>query len=316
MDPKIVFIGGTPRGLALIKALLKEKAQVVYSFITQEDDHEPFKVSGEIVDICKANKIPYQLTKRIIKDDLSRLQNFEPDVGFVCGWRTMISKEFYNSIPLGCFACHDSILPQYRGFAPTAWAIINGEKQTGVTLFKIDDGEADSGDIFRQKIIPIDDRQTASDIYPQIVEQSVQLYIEYLQELKKRDVTLMKQDHSQATYGARRTPDDGKIDWSKNTVDVFNFIRALTPPYPYAWTDYHGEKIFIKKASLPKADFDYPKIHETGKILSVSGHGAAMTCGDGVILIQEIIKGSGETYPANKFFYLDSGHPVNKGKAL
>lgn len=303
MKTRILFIGGTPRGLELIKFLVQKPEVVVSAFIMREDEHETVKVSGLIEKICQDNRIPAEICRRIEKDRIPELLRLKPDVAFVCGWRTLIPAALYKEIPLGCLAAHDSLLPKYRGFAPTAWAIINGEKETGVTLFKIDDRGVDAGDIFGQKRIAIAENETASDVYPRIVKASVGLYKEFLDAYQHGEEKFFPQDESKATYTKKRTPEDGEICWSKPAREIFNFIRALTPPYPYAWMRHKGEKVYIKKAALTQYEKGANiRNHQEGTVISVSDDGVLVSCQEGAILLQEVMNESNKAFKAQEYF--------------
>lgn len=217
MKRQILFIGGTPRGLELIKLLITCNVRVVYAFILEEDDHEPFKVSDKIAGICKDNGILALQTKRITEDQCEQILAFHPDVAFVCGWRSLIPGPLVEGIPRGCLTAHDSLLPKYRGCAPTACAIRNGEKETGVTLFKIDDRGVDTGDIFAQEAIKIGEKETASDIYPRVVEVTINLYRDFLNAWEDNRIRYQRQDDDKATIAPRRTPKDGEICWEKTS---------------------------------------------------------------------------------------------------
>jgi methionyl-tRNA formyltransferase len=303
---KILFIGGTPRGLKLLTRLVQRKEDVVFAFIMPEDEHEPLQVSREIKQLCAQAGIPFSLSRKVEAADIPRVLKLNPDVAFVCGWRTLIPAEFYRAIPLGCWAAHDSLLPKYRGFAPTAWAIINGEKKTGVTLFKIDEGEADSGDIFKQAPIAIAAQATSSDIYPKIIKASVRLYEELLDSLKRGTLKVKKQNHKKATYAKRRRPDDGRVDWNKSSQEVFNFIRALQPPYPYSWAMLGNEKLFIKRAKV-LGKIRYEPAVSAGTIGAVGKNAFSVKCAVGTIQLLEVVDSSGRAYTFNKF---------NKGQTL
>lgn len=300
MKPAIIFFGGTPRGLNLLKNIIKKKENIVYAFITKEAEHEPIKVSKDILRLCRSHRIKARITNKIELKDVPALLKLKADVGFVCGWRTIIPADLYKAIPYGCLAAHDSLLPKYRGFAPTAWAIINGENKTGVTLFKIDDQGVDAGDIFKQKIINIGRKDTAEKIYPRIVRASVQLYLEFLKAFRQGKVKWIKQNHALATFAKRRTPDDGRINWNQPARKVFDFIRALTPPYPYSWIEFQGKRIFIKKAVLPEKGLKC--FGKPGTAISISKKGALIACQDRCLLIKEIADGLGEKIPLAAIF--------------
>ncbi len=299
--PKILFIGGTIRGLKLIEFLVKRKYRIVFAVIMPQEEHEPINVSTAIIDLCQRHKISFKIARRIKKEEVSELLEFMPDVAFVCGWRTLIPSELYGSLRWGCLAAHDSLLPKYRGFAPTAWAIINGEKKLGVTLFKIADGDVDSGLILARQTVLISRRQTATQIYPQIIKATVDLYAKFLKAALKGQVKWQKQNEAQATYGCRRRPEDGQIPWNQSAQQIFNLYRALTPPNPWSWTTYKNKKIYILKATLPKKHFKYDGAIP-GQIVRKDKQGVWALCGQGQIILEEIMEDNKKTQLAKDYF--------------
>jgi len=287
-SPNILFIGGTPRGFKLLKMLLEKGASIVYACILKEDEHEITKVHAEMEHTCEHHGINYRTCKKIDPPLLEKLLSLRPDVAFVCGWRTLLPNSLTESIPQGCLAAHDSLLPKYRGFAPLNWTIINGETETGVTLFRIGEGGVDSGDIFGQKEVKIGISDTATDVYPGIVSATLSLYEAYLDALKHPNaIHFIKQDEGAATYTCKRTPLDGKIDWRRSATEVYNLIRALSPPYPSAWTLCRGQKIYVPYATLPHRQLDYVG-NIPGRIASILPEGVLVLCGQGQILLQKI----------------------------
>ena len=276
--------------------LTDKQYQIVYAYILKEDDHEPIKVSDAIAKICRTHRIPGKITKKIEVQDIPDILSYTPDIAFVCGWRSIISGHLYNHIPLGCFAAHDSLLPQYRGCAPTVWSIINGEDKTGVSLFKIDDGEVDSGDITGQIEIPISPDDTMIQVYPKVIEATVRLYEELLVNCEKGSIPFQEQDHSQATYASRRTPEDGRIDWSQSDRQIYNLIRALQSPYPYAWTTCRGQKIFVKKISLYEDILPFNSGYP-GRIVSFHDNGVVVSCGEGQVILEQLVDEKGKLCP-------------------
>lgn len=294
--PKILFIGGTPRGEELLKRLIARNVEIVKAFITPEDPHEPYQVSRDIQKLCDKHKIPAVISKRIEQEQVEEILKLKPDVGFVCGWRTIIPKGLYQEIPYGCLAVHDSLLPKYRGFAPTAWAIINGEQQGGVTLFQIDERGVDAGDIAGQQAVPIGEHDTSTEVYPKIVEACVKLFEDFLDNLASGQVKFTAQDDSQATTAKRRTPADGQIQWDQPAKDVYNFLRALMPPYPYPWMMQGREKIFITKFAWPGNLSEPDKA--PGTVMQAAPEGVSIACQDGQVIIQEVMDESGKKFPA------------------
>jgi len=297
-NPRVVLIGGTPLGFSLLKYLLQTNVQVVGVYALEEDPHEKLKVSGGMENLCREYHIPVKVCKKISAEEKAALLSLGPDVVFVCGWRTILSSDIYTNIPYGCFAAHDSLLPRYRGCAPLNWAIINGEKETGVTLFRIEDGPVDSGKVFAQRAVCIGDRETASDVYPRITEVTLELYRELLGALKEKTLSLYFQDESAAFYKGKRRPEDGEIDWGRPAGEVYNLIRALAPPYPCARTRFNDKEIYIGKASLSAEKLqndDAPP----GRVVLIGKNGVVVACGQGQVVIHEVLMpGENELLPA------------------
>jgi methionyl-tRNA formyltransferase len=299
--PRILFIGGTARGFALLRMLQELKEDIVYAYIMPEDAHENARSSGEMLEFCHKHKIPAEISKKINCIESDKILRLSADVAFVCGWRTIIPQAVYKQIPLGCLTAHDSLLPKYRGFAPLNWAIINGEKQSGVTLFKIQDGPVDSGDICGQKKVAIGPAQTAAEVYPHIIEATLDLYRDFLKDLRAGKIMWRRQNEKLATYACKRTPKDGQIDWNKSAGEIFNLIRALSPPYPCAWTYYQGKKVCIGKATLPLRQLMYAG-NIAGRVAAVLLEGVLVLCGRGQIIINTVLTEEAQCIEANKLF--------------
>ncbi|MBI2599915.1 methionyl-tRNA formyltransferase [Candidatus Daviesbacteria bacterium] len=282
---KVLFIGGRDKGFNCLKQLVNLKAKILASYILQEDDHELEKISLEMEEFCKRFKIPYKLSKTV-KGQKERILQLEPDLVIVSGWRTIIPADIISLPKYGCIAFHESLLPKYRGFAPINWAVINGEKYSGVTLFYLDSG-IDSGDIIDQIKIPIGTEETAYDIYNKTIEASMLLLRKCYLPIIQGKAPRRKQDHSKATYLCARTPENGKIDWSLSTANIHNLIRGLSHPFPGAYCFLKEKKILIQRSEIPKQvkwDGSIP-----GRIASiVQGKGVEVLTGDGSILITSI----------------------------
>ncbi len=297
---KIVFIGGRDRGFECLQALISLKENVVHIFCMKEDEHEREKFYKNIQLLAKKEKIPFTLTNSIKKDSVDILKKIEPDLLIVMGWRTIIPMEVINLPKLGAIAVHESLLPKYRGFAPINWVVINGEKQTGVTIFFLKDG-IDTGDIIDQKVIPISKDNTAYEIYKKTKKSSIDLLLKNLGKLKSGKVIRKKQNQRKATYTCARTPEDGKIDWNKSPQVIHNLIRGLSDPYPGAFTFFKGEKIIIQKSSLPKKSFKYIG-RIPGRIIELGKESVKVLTGDGILEIWEIERSNGKKMKAREFF--------------
>ncbi len=279
-----IFIGGREKGLLSLQALVSMKANVVQAYVLKEDDHEYEKFYPIIEEFCKNNNIPYILTKSV-KERIGEVILLKPDLIIVSGWRTIIPKEIVEYPKYGCVTFHESLLPKYRGFAPINWAVINGEKKTGVTMFYLDKG-VDTGDIIAQKEILIGENDTAYAIYKNSIKISTDLLIKYHSLLLSGKVSRKKQNEKRATYACSRTPDDGRIDFTMTTREVHNVIRGSSYPYPGAFCFHKGTRIVIQKATIPSQKKWSGSI--PGRITMITPMGIEVLTGDGSIKITEV----------------------------
>lgn len=164
---------------------------------------------------------------------------------------------------------HGGLLPKYRGRAPHIWALINGETECGVTVHKMALG-CDTGDIILQESIEINSDTTGGELlkifeekYPRMILESVELIL--------RNASLKKQDESQASYYGKRTPEDGEVDWTWENFRIKNWIRALTRPYPGAFTFMDNKKLFIWKVEEVQDIASMKKVVETGAAIIEDG---------------------------------------------
>lgn len=175
---------------------------------------------------------------------LQYLQQWKPDLLLALGWYYIIPRKARESVPVGCVGIHASLLPKYRGGAPIPWAIISGEKETGVTFFYFGEG-VDDGDIIAQKRFSITPQDNVATVYEKATSTSIEILREFLPKLADDTAPRIQQDHNQATYFPQRSPEDGLIDWSWDAKRIRDFIRAQTRPYSGAFTYLEGKRITI-----------------------------------------------------------------------
>jgi len=284
---KYAFIGGTIRGYLLLKELLDQNRIPVYAVILKEDEHEEEKYSILLSELLKNNNIPFSVKKKLDDDDYKVIKESGLDFVIVSGWRTLIDTDINKYIKEGIIASHYSLLPEYRGFAPTQWAIINGEKVTGVTLFKIEEGDADSGKVFAQRKVEINFNDYAYDVDLKNIKCAIELYLEYFEKFENGKIKYFEQDKSKATYTCKRTPEDGKIEWSKSSIEIYNLIRALAFPYPGAFCFYKDQCFHIRKAELGRNNEKKFAGKIPGRVAGIYNEGIEVLCGEGTILLVE-----------------------------
>ena len=183
-----------------------------------------------------------------ITDYYDDLVTLNPDIILVMGWYYKVPKKIRDLARYGTWGIHASLLPKYAGGAPLVWAIINGEKETGVSLFKLEEG-VDDGDIIAQQIIPIAFEDSIKEVYEKATAASKEILLNKLQNIET--IKFIPQQKSTIELWPQRKPEDGEIDLSWPAEKIYNFIRAQAPPYPGAFLKTaDGKKIIIEKSKM------------------------------------------------------------------
>ncbi|WLT31795.1 methionyl-tRNA formyltransferase [Geothrix sp. PMB-07] len=177
------------------------------------------------------------------------LTHMAPDLIICIGWYHMIPKSMRDLAPLGCIGIHASLLPKYRGGAPLVWAMIQGERETGVSLFHFGEG-VDNGDLILQKSFEIGEGDTIKEVLKSAEAASLDLLSEALPRIKEGTALRIVQREEEAFRMPQRSPEDGLIDWTWDSRRIRNFIRAQTRPYPGAFTFIEGRKVILWDAEV------------------------------------------------------------------
>jgi methionyl-tRNA formyltransferase len=202
-----------------------------------------------------------------------------PDLIISVYYRNMISTKILSLAPLGAFNLHGSLLPKYRGRAPINWAVLHGEPRIGMTLHRMVKS-ADAGAIVAQEGVEIGPRDTAEQAFRKVLPCARRVLASSIDALLAGSATEVAQDESQATYFGGRKPEDGRVQWTQTSRQIFNLIRAVTDPYPGAFTDVNGSRLM-----LWWAETDSPATCDRrgrpGEVLSVSP--LVIATGDGAL---------------------------------
>lgn len=212
---------------------------------------------------------------------VDRIQAMAPEVIFSFYYRNLIGNDILGLAPKGAFNLHGSLLPKYRGRAPLNWVLVNGEKETGVTLHRMVQ-RADAGDIVAQQAVTITDSDVALSLHRKLCSASQMLLGDVLPKICSGQTQERAQDETQATYVGRRTPEDGRLDWEKPAQVLHNLVRAVSDPWPGAF-GFVGTCQFIVWSSRVRSDLPAAK---PGTVLSVAP--LVIACGEGAL---EIVTG-------------------------
>ncbi len=242
--PAILVFAYHNVGYECLDALIQND-EYVLAVITHKDNPNEEIWFRSVEGLAKSFSIPVHTPVSVNTPDwIARIRSWEPDLIFSFYYRDMINEEILGIPRLGAFNMHGSLLPKYRGRVPINWAILHGEKETGVTLHHMVK-RADAGDIVDQEAVPIGSDETAREVFAKCAKAARLVLERQLEALTTGTAPRRKQDESQATYFSGRTPEDGRIDWTQSAEKIYNLIRAVTQPYPGAFTDVGGKRMFI-----------------------------------------------------------------------
>ena len=246
--PKTAVFAYSEVGCVCLEELFRLGANVAAVF-THEDDANEEIWFRSVRDIASANGVAPTVGAKPGADAARILRDLGVELIFSFYYRAMIPEEVLKAARLGAYNLHGALLPKYRGRACVNWAVLNGEKETGATLHVMTK-YADRGDIVDSEAVPIALEETALDVFMKVAEAARLIIRRSLAGIEAGNATRTPQDESLATSFGRRKPEDGIIDWNKRALDLHNQVRALTHPFPGAFTLIDGEKYFIWRARV------------------------------------------------------------------
>lgn len=263
---------------------LREMGEEICAVFTHEDDPNENVWFGSVKKCSEKLKIPtYMPENPNTPEWIEKIKTMNPDIIFSFYYRELICDDILAIPPKGALNLHGSLLPKYRGRAPVNWVLVNGEKETGLTLHYMIK-KPDAGDIVAQKRITITDDDTALTLYRKFVPLTREILLKTIPLLANGAAPRIHQDEKKATTFSGRKPEDGKIDWTRSSEEIYNLVRAVTHPYPGAFTFLNGKKIFIwqsKKGGTAKKISGTP-----GTIISLKP--LAISCGVGELIVEKI----------------------------
>ncbi|HLW70322.1 MAG TPA: formyltransferase [Candidatus Binataceae bacterium] len=236
-------------------------------------------------ELAAANGIPVYTPATIGAAEIATLRRLEPAIIYSFYYRNLLSDAVLQTAPKGAYNLHGSMLPKYRGRVPVNWMIVNGETEGGVTLHHMV-ARADAGDIVAQRAIAIDDADTALTLYRKLIPAAMAILRECHPLIVAGSAPRRAQDLRAGSYYGRRRPEDGRIDWRWPARRIHNLVRAVTRPYPGAFCDAGGRKLFIWEARIAAESGSFG---EPGAVVSFHADGAVeVAAGAGSLLIRRV----------------------------
>ncbi len=268
-------------GCRCLEYLIGKKENVVAVF-THENNSDENLFFDSMAEVAGSGGILCYTPENINRPEwVSLIKKIDPDIIFSFYYRNMISGEILSIPRLGAINLHGSLLPKYRGRCPINRALVNGEKETGVTLHYMID-KPDAGDIIARGEIPILFTDTAYTLHKKMEKEAV-LVLDWVWDLIKEGKNeRIPQNMSVGSYYGGRKPDDGKIDWNRSSLEIYNLVRAVTHPWPGAFCNFRKQKMFIWECEPVPMKINC----EPGKLVSFNQQGIVVAAGDGALLLK------------------------------
>jgi methionyl-tRNA formyltransferase len=305
----IVFFGTSDFALEVLHRLI-DSSHKVLAVVTQPDRQKgrALKIAPPPVKVLAESRgIPvYQPNDASGKDSVTYLKRLNADLFVVVAFGQILKKEVLELPKIYSVNVHGSLLPKYRGAAPTNWAIINGESSTGVTVIKLNE-KMDEGDMILKKEIAIDKEDTNVTLSEKLSDLGADALIEAMELISSGSARPEKQNASQATYAPKLKKEDGLIDWNEPATKIHNKVRGFLP-WPSAYTNFNKKVLKIMKTRVLEG---CPAGGKPGEVVEIIKHkGIAVKTGEGNILIEHVQLEAKKPFDTDAFL---CGHKIALG---
>ena len=282
---KVIFMGTPDFSVGTLEALAEAGHEVVLA-VTQPD--KPKGRGGKmqytpVKEAALARDIPVYQPKKIREPEcIEELKKYNADIMVVIAFGQILPKEILQMTPYGCINVHASLLPKYRGAAPIQWAVIDGEKVSGVTTMQMNEG-LDTGDMILKTEIPLDPKETGGSLHDKLAEAGAKLCVETLKCLEDKTATWEPQGESTTAYAKMLDKNLGNINWNDPAVQIERLIRGLNP-WPSAYTHWNDKVIKLWQADVVEDNTN----QEAGTIVKVEKDSFYVQTGEGLLKIEEL----------------------------
>ncbi|WP_293812160.1 methionyl-tRNA formyltransferase [uncultured Phascolarctobacterium sp.] len=309
---RIVFMGTPDFAVGSLQALCESGKHEILAVVTQPD--RPKGRGNKLLQTpvkeyaLEQGLTVYQPQKVKTPEFVELLHELQPELIVVAAFGQFLSKEILELPKYGCINVHASLLPKYRGAAPIQYAIIKGEKESGVTIMQMDIG-MDTGAMLDKVVVPIEENTTMGELHDALREQGAALLLQVIDKIAAGTAVAEPQDDEQATYATLLDRSMEHIDWSKTAQEVHNLIRGFNPA-PSTFTKLpNGKSLKIWGSKMT----DKNSAAAAGTVIETGKHSFFVACGEGVLEITEVQPESKKRMPAQVFL---NGRGVQEGDLL
>lgn len=316
---RVIFMGTPDFSVGTLEALIAAGHEVVLA-VTQPD--KPKGRSREmqftpVKECAVSHGIPVYQPRRVREAEcIEELRKYEADVCVVVAFGQILTKEILEMTPYGCINVHASLLPKYRGAAPIQWAVINGEKVSGVTTMQMDEG-IDTGDMLEKIEVVLAEKETGGSLFDKLAQKGAELCVHTLAALEEGKIKPEKQGESPTAYARMMDKKLGEIDWTRPAVEIERLIRGLNP-WPSAYTTWNGKTMKIWEADVVNDGADAhsganASSKSTGTVVKVTKKAFTVQTGEGLLEIKSLQIPGKKRMEADAFL---RGYQVKEGESL
>lgn len=307
---RVIFMGTPDFAVGTLRAIY-EAGHEVCLVVTQPDkpkgrghamQYTPVKeyAAEKGMEVFQPLKIKEQ-------EAIEKLRACQADIMVVAAFGQILPKEILEMCPYGCINVHASLLPKYRGAAPIQWVIIDGEKESGVTIQQMNEG-LDTGDIISKVVVPIDEKETGGSYHDKLAKAGAKLCVDTMKEMAEGKSTRTPQKEEASCYAKKLQKELGKLDFTKEAVEIERLIRGLNP-WPSAYTTLHGKTLKIWAADVEDKEYE----GAVGTVVAKTKQGIIVKTGKGALVITEL-QLAGKKRMTTESFLL--GYEVQEGEKL
>lgn len=289
---RVIFMGTPDFSVGTLESLIQAGHEIVL-VVTQPDKPKGRGRAMQCPPVKEAalsHGLEVYQPKRVREPEcVERLREKEADIIVVVAFGQILPKEILEMPKYGCVNVHASLLPKYRGASPIQWAVINGEKVTGVTTMRMDEG-LDTGDMILKEEVVLSKDETGGSLFERLAQTGAELCVRTLEEIEKGTAVYTPQNHSQATHTTIIKKQLGEIDWSKSARELECLIRGLNP-WPSAYTNLDGKTLKIWSADVRKSEMESKETagsQEPGTVVNITKNTVEVQTGQGILVLREV----------------------------
>lgn len=282
---KVLFMGTPDFAVGTLEELVKSRHEIA-GVVTQPDKPKGRGKAMQfppVKEVAVRENIPVYQPRRVRDPEFIKiLKEINPDVIVVVAFGQIIPQEIIDLPKYGCINVHGSLLPKYRGAAPIQWAVIDGEKESGVTTMQMDAG-LDTGDMLLKIVVPLEKEETGGSLFKKLSKAGADLLLETLEKLEEGGIVPEKQGESPTPYAKMLTKEMGDLDWNKEAVLLEQLIRGLNP-WPSAYTHLNGKTLKIWSTQVEERDTE----EKPGTVVEVNKKELKVQTGKGILSLKEV----------------------------